>query len=195
MPKKKSKKKRERLNYKLMASLGGLFHVAVYLLIDKTFYNHTLFWGSIFVCGLIFGVYFIIKLKLNKNETYHKLEGSKLQLYIASMSLIMILGATLIFGNIINGSILVINYIGKNKLSYTEEYKIEKLVRYKSGGNKKIRRNNPKVYIQKDNSERNFLLPERYNTIIDYSEYRSIDLMLTNGLFGFEIIQDYKLKK
>ena len=124
----KKKKKGKSLNYKLFVIIGGIFHFIVYLLLDLTFYNNTLFWLGLFIGGITLGIYFIKKMELLNPKSYKKIKGNKLNFYIFLVCFLTILGTTVIFGNVINGTILGLNYIGKNSESKKTEYKIEKIV-------------------------------------------------------------------
>jgi len=107
----------------------------------------------------------------------------------------MMIGATIICGNIINGTVLGLNYIAKQKDSIQQEYSIQKIVQHKTGGRKRIRRNNPKVYLEKDGELMRLNLNKRYDASENYSEFKTITLNLSKGWFGFEIINYYELKK
>ena len=91
-------------------------------------------------------------MKLLNPNSYKKIEGTKLKLYMIIVSFLIFIGTSLIFGNVINGTILGLNYIGRDKELTNVEYKIEQITHNKStgkNGRKKrlFRRNNPKVYI------------------------------------------------
>jgi len=191
----KKKKKGKSLNYKLFVIIGGIFHFIVYLLLDLTFYNNTLFWLGLFIGGITLGIYFIKKMELLNPKSYKKIKGNKLNFYIFLVCFLTILGTTVIFGNIINGTILGLNYIGKNSESKKTEYKIEKIVQRKTGGRKRIRRNNPKVYLEKEGKIIKRNLTEHYSLTKNYSEYKIIEFITNKGLLGFEIIENYELKK
>ncbi|SDY09433.1 hypothetical protein SAMN05444411_1232 [Lutibacter oricola] len=191
----KKKKKGKSLNYKLFVIIGGIFHFIVYLLLDLTFYNDTIFWLSLILCGLILGIYFIKKMKLLNPESYRKIKGPKLKLYMFSVCLLIITGTSLIFGNVINGTLLGLNYIGKQNESNNIEYKIEKITQHKTGGRKRVRRNNPKVYFEKNGETIKRNLSEHYSLKKNYSEYKTIKFITNKGLLGFEIIKNYELKK
>ena len=191
----KKKKKGKSLNYKLFVIIGGIFHFIVYLLLDLTFYNNTLFWLSLFIGGITLGIYFIKKMELLNPKSYKKIKGNKLNFYIFLVCFLTILGTTVIFGNVINGTILGLNYIGKNSESKKTEYKIEKIVQRKTGGRKRIRRNNPKVYLEKEGKIIKRNLTEHYSLTKNYSEYKIIEFITNKGLLGFEIIENYELKK
>ena len=191
----KKKKKGKSLNYKLFVIIGGIFHFIVYLLLDLTFYNNTLFWLGLFIGGIILGIYFIKKMEWLNPKSYKKIKGNKLNFYIFLVCFLTILGTTVIFGNVINGTILGLNYIGKNSESKKTEYKIEKIVQRKTGGRKRIRRNNPKVYLEKEGKIIKRNLTEHYSLTKNYSEYKIIEFITNKGLLGFEIIENYELKK
>ena len=191
----KKKKKGKSLNYKLFVIIGGIFHFIVYLLLDLTFYNNTLFWLSLFIGGITLGIYFIKKMELLNPKSYKKIKGNKLNFYIFLVCFLTILGTTVIFGNVINGTILGLNYIEKNSESKKTEYKIEKIVQRKTGGRKRIRRNNPKVYLEKEGKIIKRNLTEHYSLTKNYSEYKIIEFITNKGLLGFEIIENYELKK
>ncbi|MAB47532.1 MAG: hypothetical protein CMC05_02770 [Flavobacteriaceae bacterium] len=202
MPKKKSKKKNKKksLNYKLFVIIGGIFHFTVYILLDVTLYNDTIFWWSITLCGLISGIYFINKMKLIHSDSYKKIEGANLKLYMFFICFFTIIGTSIVFGNVINGTILGLNYIGKSNDIYQHEYIIQKITHNKSNGRngrkrKLFRRNNPKVYLDKDGESIGINLSEQYSPNKNYSQYKTIAFDLNRGLFGFEIINDYELKK
>ena len=196
MKKKKSKKKSLKLNnYKLLAVIGGIFYLLVYLLNDSTFYDDNLFWLSFLFCGIISGFYFIRKLKLFNRDSYKNIDGNKLKIYIFLVCLLTIIGSSIIFGNLINGTILGLNYIGKSKETQKVEYQIQRIEQDKTGGRKRIRRNNPKVFFNKDSELINVRLSERYDSGKDYSEFKTIRMELNKGLFGFEIIDNYTLMK
>ena len=201
MGKKKSKKKKKHLfkNYKLFAFVGVLFHLIVYLLYDKTFYNDTLFWVSAGLCGLFFGAFFINKMNLLNPKSYRKIDGFKLKLYMSFICVIMIVGGIVIFGSVINGTILGLNYIGRNNSSNSVEYKIQKIEKDRVARKRKRRRlfrgYKPKVFFKREEDSTSIVLPERYKTDINYSDFRIIEMNLSNGLFGFEVIDSYKLKK
>jgi len=196
----KKKKKEKSLNYKLFVIIGGIFHFIVYLLLDLTFYNDSIFWWSLIFCGLILGIYLIKKMKLLNPDSYRKIEGTKLKLYMFIICLFTIIGTTLIFGNVINGTILGLNYIGKSNELNNNEFKIQEITHNKSTGRngrkrRLFRRNNPKVYLEKGGESIGVNLSEHYSSNKDYSEYKTIEFDLNKGLFGFEIIDDYELKK
>lgn len=195
MKKKKSKKKGRFLNYKLFVIVGGLFHFIVYLFYDSTFYNNAIFWSSLLFCGLALGAYFIMKMNLMSPKNYKKIEGIKLKAYMFFVCFFLMIGTTIIFGNVINGIILGLNYIGRNDEIIKCEYKIQKITHNRTGSRKQIRRNNPEVYLEKGGELISLNLSERYNTTKKYSEYKTIELNLSKGLFGFEIVDSYKLKK
>jgi hypothetical protein len=198
MKKKKKHKKRDKKdskNYKLAVIIGGIFHFIVYLYYDLTFYNETLFWSSLIFSGLISGIYLIYKMKLLSPKSYKKIKGIKLKLFIFLMCFLTVLGSTLMLGNVINGIILGVNYIGKNSETNKKEYKIEKIIQSKTGGRKRIRRNNPKVTIEKDGKIIKRTLSEHYSLKKNYSEYKTIEFITNKGLLGFEIIENYELKK
>ncbi|SDS34347.1 hypothetical protein SAMN05216503_2754 [Polaribacter sp. KT25b] len=106
-----------------------------------------------------------------------------------------IIGATVIFGYVINATILGLNYIGKNSNSKKIEYNIKKIVKYKTRGRKKIRRNNLKVTLEKDGKIVKRTLSEHYNLNKKYSEYNTIKFIINKGLFGFEVIENNEFKK
>ena len=86
-----------------------------------------------------------------------------------------------------------------NELS-NNEYKIQEISHNKSTGRngrkrRLFRRNNPKVSLEKDGELIGVNLSERYSSNKNYSEYKTIELGLIKGLFGFEIIDSYELKK
>lgn len=202
MSKKKSKKskKDKTLNYKLFVIIGGIFHFIVFLLLDLTFYNDSIFWWSLLFCGLISGIYFIKKMKLTHLNSYKKIEGIKLKLYMFFICLFTIIGTTIIFGNVINGTILGLNYVGKSNDLINHEYQIQEITHNKSTGRngrkrRLFRRNNPKVYLEKDGKLIGVNLSERFSSNKNYSEYKTIEFDLNRGLFGFEIIDNYELKK
>ena len=139
-------------------------------------------------------------MKLIHPKSYKKLEGSKLKLYMFFICLFTIIGTTIIFGNVINGTILGLNYLGKSDDLINIEYKIQEITHNKSTGRngrkrRFFRRNNPKVYLEKDENLIGVNLSERYNSNKDYSEYKTIKFDLNQGLFGFETINNYELKK
>tara|TARA_R110002126_G_scaffold100532_1_gene232105 strand:+ start:1133 stop:1726 length:594 start_codon:yes stop_codon:yes gene_type:complete len=191
----KKKKKGKPLNYKLFVIIGGIFHFIVYLLLDLTFYNNTLFWLSLLIGGITLGISFIHKMELLNPKSYKKIKGNKLNFYILLVCFLTILGTTVIFGNVINGTILGLNYIGKNNETQKTEYKIEKIVQRKTGGRKRIRRNNPKVYLEKEGEIIKKNLTEHYSLTKNYSEYKKIEFITSKGLLGFEITENYELKK
>ena len=193
--KNKKKKKKESIKYKPFVLIGGIFHLIVYLLIDLTFYSESLFWGSLISSGLIFGIYLIYKMELLNPKSYKKLEGIKLKMFIFLICFLTIFGVTAMLGNVVNGIILGVNYIGKNSETNKKEYKIEKIVQSKTGGRKRIRRNNPKVTLEKNGELINRILPEHFSLKKDYSEFKTIEFITNRGLLGFEIIENYELKK
>lgn len=202
MPKKKSnlKKNGKSLNFKLFIIVGAIFNLVVYLLIDLTFYNDSLFWWSLICCGIISGIYFIKKMKLMHPDSYKKIEGTKLKIYMFFIFLFTIIGTTIIFGNFINATILGLNYVGKSNDLKKDEYIIQEITHQKSTGRKGrkrrlFRRNNPKVCLEKDGTVIGVNLSEDYNSNKDYSEYKKIEFDVSRGLFGFEIIDDYVLRK
>lgn len=202
MAKKKSKKnkKSNSNSYKKATIFGGVFHFLVYLFLDKTIYPSTLLYGSILLCGVITGVYAIYKLDLYKRTSYRKLKGVKLKAYMIFVGIIIILGSTLILGNVINGTVLGINYLTKDSGVQTYSFEVIKITHNKTKrtrGRRKFRvfRNNPKVHIQKDGKELGINLSETYNSDVDYTEFKTIELNLKNGGLGFEVIDNYILKK
>lgn len=200
MKKKKKNKKNKKgkyLNYKLFVIIGGFFHFIMYKLYDLTFYNDTLLWLSILFCGSILGIYFIKKMKLLNPKSYRKIEGTKLNLYMFTICFFMIIGTSIIFGNVINGAIVGLNYIGKNNEISKNEYPIQKIERNRNSGKRigLFRRYRPKVFLKKGGEIISVRLFERYNSNIDYAEFKTIEIDLSQGLFGFEIINNYELKK
>ena len=197
MTKKKSKKniKGKSLNYRLFAIIGGISHFIVYLLDDSTFYNDTLFWSSLLFCGIVLGIYFIKKMELLNPDSYKKIKGTKLKLYMFTVCILTIMGTTLLFGNVINGTVLGLNFIGKSEFINQAEYQIEKIEQNKTGGRKRIRRNNPEVFFIKNSELVSVRLSERFDSNINYNESKTIEMELKKGLFGFEILDNYTLKK
>jgi hypothetical protein len=199
MKKKKSKKKKKGkyLNYKLFVIIGGFFHFIMYKLYDLTFYNDTLLWLSILFCGSILGIYFIKKMELLNPKSYRKIEGIKLKLYMFTICFFMIFGTSIIFGNVVNGAIIGFNYIGKSNEISKNEYPIQKIERNRNSGKRRglFRRYRPKVFLEKGGEIISVRLFERYNSNIDYAEFKTIEIELSEGLFGFEIINNYELKK
>ena len=202
MTKKKAKKKKKEksLNYKWLVLIGALFHFIVYLLIDITLYSDSIFWWSLIVCGLISGIYLIEKMKLTQADSYKKIAGIKVKLYMFVICFFTIIGTTALFGNVINGAILSLNYIGKSKDVDIVEYRIKEITHNKSTGRngrkrRFFRRNNPKVFFQKNGELVGVNLSERYNSNKDYSEFNTITFDVNKGLFDFDIIGNYELKK
>lgn len=197
--KKKNKGKKGRpLNYKLFIIIGGIFNFIVYKLIDSTFYNESLFWWSLLICGITSGIYFIKKMKLAEPKSYKKLEGIKLKLIMLIICLIMIIGTTGVLGNVVNGAILGLNYIGKNNEMKISEYKvlkIEKNRKRKRRKRKLFRKTVPKVFFTKNGEILDLNLSENYSSKEDYSKYKIIELKMNRGLLNFEIIESYKLKE
>jgi len=74
----KKKKKGKSLNYKLFVIIGGIFHFIVYLLLDLTFYNNTLFWLGLFIGGITLGIYFIKKMELLNPKSYKKIKSDNI---------------------------------------------------------------------------------------------------------------------
>lgn len=200
-PKNSKKNKKSKSNsYKKAAIFGGVFHFLVYLFLDKTIYPSNLLYGSILFCGVITGIYAIYKLELYKPTNYRKLKGVKLKAYMILAGIIIILGSTLILGNVINGTVLGINYLTKDSDVQTDRFEVIKITHNKSKGTKgrrkfRVFRNNPKVYIQKDGKVLGINLSESYNSDVDYTEFKTIELDLKKGGLGFEVIDNYYLKK
>lgn len=200
-PKKSKKNKKSKSNgYKKAAIFGGVFHFLVYLFLDKTIYPSNLLYGSILFCGVITGIYAIYKLELYKPTSYRKLKGVKLKAYMIFVGIIIILGSTLILGNVINRTVLGINYLTKDSDVQTDSFEVIKITHNKSKGptgRRKFRvfRNNPKVHIQKDGKELGINLSETYNSDVDYTQFNTIELYLKKGGLGFEVIDNYYLKK
>jgi len=200
---KKNSKKNKKSNsnsYKKATIFGGVFHFIVYLFLDKTIYPSTLLYGSILFCGVVTGIYAIYKLELYKPTSYRKLKGVKLKAYMILAGIIIILGSTLILGNVINGTFLGINYLTKDSEVQTDRFEVIKITHNKSKGTKgrrkfRVFRNNPKVYIQKDGKELGVNLSETYNSDVDYAEFTTIEFDLKKGGLGFEVIDNYYLKK
>lgn len=202
MAKKNSKKnKKSKSNsYKKATIFGGVFHFLVYLFLDKTIYPSNLLYASILFCGVITGIYAIYKLELYKPTSYRKLKGVKLKAYMIFTGIIIILGSTLILGNIINGTVLGINYLTKDSDVQTDRFEVIKITHNNSKGTRgrrkfRVFRNNPKVHIQKDGKELGINLSESYNSDVDYTEFKTIELDLKKGGLGFEVIDNYYLKK
>ncbi len=196
--KKKAKKKKNYYHYKLFVLVGGLFHAVTYFLYDLTLYSNYLFWLSAIGCGLFFGYYFIQKMKLLDPNSYRKIEGFKLKMYMLFICIGMVIGGVIIFGNVLNGTILGLNYLGKGSEVHIGEYRIEKITRNRTTSRKRrrsIRRNNPLVYLEKENEIVRLNLPERYSTTKDYAAFKTIRLNLKKGLFGYEIMDKYELLK
>lgn len=197
MGEKKSKKNRTKKkilfrHYKLFIFVGALFHIVMGLFYDRTFYNQTLFWISTVFCGLIFAIYFINKTDLLNPKSFGKMDGFKLKLYMISVIPIMTVAGVILFGSVINGTILGLNYIGKSNESNLVEYQIEKIVESR---NFKLRSTKPKVFIEKNGELISVRLSERYNSNKDYAKFKSIEFDLKKGLFGLEVIDEYELKK
>ncbi len=198
MGKKKSKKKKKKLfrYYKVYLVIGALFHIISWEFYEKTLFNENLYWLSAGLCGLIFAIFFINKTDLLNPKGYKKLNGIKLKSYMLFICVIMTLGGIIVFGSVINGTVLSLNYIGKSDASSLIELQVEKIVRnYSRGGRRRIGRNNPKVYLKENKKLKSFNLPERWDSNENYAEYKSIELNLKTGLFGLEIIDEYVLKK
>ena len=192
---KKKKKKGKSLNYKMIVTIGGIFHLIVYFLLDLTFYSDTLLWLSLIAGGIPLGIYFILKMEILNPKSYRKIEGIKLKLYISVITLLIFLGSTVIFGNILNGTLLGLNYLGKNNELKSSEFNIEKIVQNKTGGRKRIRRNNPRVYYENNGKRISRDLTERYSLKKNYSEFKTINFITYKGLLGFDIMKNYELKK
>ena len=197
MSKKKSKKSKKgrSLNYKFFVVFGGVFHYIMYRLYNFTLYNDTLLWSSLFLSGLILGIYFIKKLKLLHPKSYKTLSGPKLKAYMFGICFLVIIGATAIFGNVINGTLVGLNYLGKSSTPNYKVYPVQKITQYRTGGRKRRRRNNPKVFFLRDGEVLSIRLPERYRVNTNYAEYKTIRLDIREGLLGFEVINDYELRK
>jgi hypothetical protein len=75
------------------------------------------------------------------------------------------------------------------------EFQINTIEHNRTGGKRRFRRNNPKVFFEKDGDLTSINLTERYNSKINYSEFKTIEMNLCKGMFGFEIIDAYDLKK
>lgn len=109
---------------------------------------------------------------------------------------LMTIAGVILFGNVINGTVLGLNYIGKSNESNLVEFQIKKIEHnYSTGGRRGMSRNNPEVYLKKNGELISIDLPERWDSNKKYSEYKSIEFGLTKGLFGLEIITEYELKK
>lgn len=193
--KKRSKKKSIPLKYKLFALIGGLFHLIVFLLYDITFYNKTLSWLSLLICGIVFGLYFIKKMSLLNPNSYRKIKGVRLKAYMLLVCFLMILGGSIVFGNVINGTIIGLNYLGKGNKSTTQIYKIQKITKHRSGTRKKMKRVNPMIYLEKNGTIIKLRLSETYIESKNYSEFKKIEMSVSKGLLGFEIMNSYQLKK
>lgn len=193
--KKKSKKKSSLAQYKVFTIVGGIFHLIVYLLYDTTFYNTTLFFLSVLLCGTVLGIYFIRKMDMLNPKSYRKIKGTKLRLYMFFVCFLMILGASLIFGNVINGTILGLNYLGKTDQTVTQTYSVQKFGRYSSGGRKRVRRNKLKVYFERNGETMSLILPENYIASKSYDQFQKIEMKISKGLFGYDIMTAYTLKK
>ena len=193
MTKKKSKKK--GLNYRLLWLVGGLGHLLVFLFDDRTFYNDTLYWSSVLLCGVLTGIYVIAKMKLTDPKSYKKLKGIKGKGIMFMIVALTFLGSTVLCGNLINGALLGLNFMGRSEVVSKQTYPIERIVQYKSGSRRGIRRNNPKVYYMKDSVLVSVLLPERYTSRINYDTFKTLEMDLKKGLLGFDYIENYKLLK
>lgn len=189
-----SKKTKIPINIRLLIAIGLLFHIIVYRLGNKTFYNELLQWGSLLFCGVLVGTYLIFKLELNKPESYRKLEGVRLKLFMYAVSLLMIFGGIFLSGNVINGTLLGLNYLGRSQETVTKEYRIKKITRARRG-RRGLRRLRPLVYLKDDAEKSSFWLYERFDSNKNYDEFKTIEFELQEGLFGFEIINDYTLKR
>ena len=196
MGNKKPKKKKLFKHYKLFIVIGGVFHIISWKFYEKTLFNENLYWGSALLCGLIFAIFFINKTDLLNPKSYKKLNGIKLKSYMLFIGIVMTVGGIIVFGSVINGTVLGLNYIGKSNVSIVVELQVEKIVRnYSTGGRRRTGRNNPKVYLKENEILKSFNLPERWDSNANYAEYKSIELNLKTGLFGLEIIDEYVLKK
>ncbi|MFS4491901.1 hypothetical protein [Maribacter sp. 2308TA10-17] len=195
--KKKKKKKKKSFGYKSFVVVGASFHFITDLFYNRTLYSNTVFWVSAFISGIVFGIYFIQKMKLLNTQNYKKLGGFKLKAYMYSICLIMVLGGTIIFGNVLNGTILGLNFVGGSKTVSSEEYAIEKIVEDWSlslgRSSRALRSSYPRVYFRKNGEMWSFRLKERYDDQKNYSSYQKINLMLNKGTLGYDIILDYKV--
>lgn len=115
-----------------------------------------------------------------------------------SICLLMTIGTTGILGNVFNGVILGLNYIGKNNELKTSEYRVLKIEKNSGSSSRKrklFRKTVPKVFLEKNGKLIDINLSENYSSKGNYSEFKTIQLNTNKGLFGFEIIENYKLKK
>ena len=128
-------------------------------------------------------------------KSYKTLSGLKLKAYMFGICFPVIIGSTAIFGNVINGTLIGLNYLGKSAAKNNKEYQIQKITQSKTRKRRRILRNNPKVFFLKDEEVLSIRLPERYDANTNYDTYKTIRLDLREGLLGFQVINDYELKK
>jgi|GEM_PF-5894419 len=198
MGKRKKKKKKSSLKFKWLFIIGGLSHFIMYSLLEFTYYSDSLLWGSLVFCGVVSGMYLIVKMDLLNPKSYRKLKGIKLKAYMFTICFFLIIGATIMFGNIINGAIIGLNYFGRDRSDNRNIYTVEKIEKHRNFRRRRVtrifRRYSPKVYFTKDNRSVNRILPETFKSQ-KYVGVKRIELNEQQGLFGFVIIRNYQLLK
>ncbi len=198
MGKRKKKKKKSSLKFKGLFILGAVSHSIMYSLLKLTYYNDLLLWGSLIFCGVVSGVYLIVKMDLLNPKSYRKLKGIKLKGYMFTICFFLIIGTTIMFGNIINGAIIGLNYFGRDKNDNSNIYTVEKIEKHRnvrgSRGPRIFRRYSPKVYFTKDHKSVSRILPETFRSQ-KHIGVKRIVLNEQMGLFGFVVIRNYQLQK
>ncbi|MET1258764.1 hypothetical protein ABV409_05455 [Flagellimonas sp. DF-77] len=194
MPKSKKKRKFKKREFSTLVTLGAIFHFITYLYYNHTFYSDSLFWSTAILMGILGGFYLFKALRLHKDSSYRKIKGGKLQALKGGLFVILCIGALVIFGNLINGSVLGLNYWAKSALSQQTEYAITDIVSYRSYGRRRsLALKRPRVYFAQDGQKTSYLLPERYDSKKDYSVFHTLQLRTAKGFFGFEVIESYQL--
>ena len=176
---------------KALIVLGGLFNLIVFFFHEYTFYNETIFWSSFIIVGIGIGTY-IAKISFWNSKKYKK--GKLKKSSILLVSFLIIFGSTLVFGNILNGIIIGVNYLGRSNDTVIMDYEIDKIVKYREPG-RYSRKYVPRVVYKRNEKSMNISLTDRYNENTNYGEYQTITMELSKGYLGFEIIEKISLNK
>ena len=184
--------------FKLLIVIGGLFHLIISLLYDVTIYNKRLFWIGLIISGVLGGLYLIKRLGLldSNNSKKKKKKKKKKKAPVLLISMIMLIGGILLFGNVINGIVYGINYVGKGTELKTEEYKIDHIIKHSTRTRRSFfRKKHPLIYFIDGNEIYSLELGEKYNEEINYEEYQTVEFEYVEGLLGFKIVESYELNK
>nr|WP_298989901.1 hypothetical protein [uncultured Polaribacter sp.] len=192
---KNKKKKKLKINYKLIVLFGGVFHLITYFLFNETLDTDNLLLLSIIIGGITLGLFFIKRLELTNPKSYRKLKGVKLKSVMILICSIMIFGGAIIFGNVLNGLVLGLNYLGRDSETSIKKYSINKIARYRKSGKRRMFSQKPKVYFFEEGKIQTLILSEFYSSQKDYTKFKTIELEISQGLLGFDYIENYNLQE